>query len=990
MAFANLPWLKLRLDRDQLRSAPLRWRLARALPADMRKWLKVATPLAAWQAVNHHTRAGDRDLRAALAGRSAALPRISVLMPVYRPSLEHLDAAIGSVREQIYDGWQLVMVDDASGDTFLSGRLAAVASQDGRIVHHRNSTNLGISATTNAAFAASDGDIVLFLDNDDLLSPDCLAETALFFAENPDFDMVYSDHDKIDLTGRQVSPQFKPDWSPTLLLSYMYLGHVVAVRRNLFERVGGLRPGFEGSQDYDFALRAAESARRVGHIPKILYHWRMTPGSTAVSGAEKPGSFDAGAAALRDALDRRGVAARAFRPDWARRRHLGLFALDFEGEEATVDVIVPAMEGARHLPKLLRMMTGTTYEKWSLMFVASEAAQLDEAVETARRMLGAKQTVLRVLLHEGAAKLADLCNAGAANSSSEALLFLLDAFEPTRKDWLKQLAGHLNLEGVGAAGPRFITSNGRVVQAGLISSSASVAAFAGADVQAPGPLHFARTPHECNALPAHGLLVRSEAFAKTGSFESGLDDSVMIGMHFAARLSNNSWRQLICADVDAVAAISRPENRMLAEDPYYNPNFATEPPIFEPRPWTPPLRRNGPVRVLFVSHNLELEGAPIVLFDLVAGLVEAKAVEATILSPRNGPLAARYRERGIEVDYFNMPVLRHDTAQLALCLDRLGAAIQCRKPDLVFANTLEMAFAVNAAHAQSIGAVLWHHEAGSWRTAFRRYPDAVRGSVLAALGQAYRTVFVASATRDKWLPVCMRDNFHVIPHAQAPSRIAANRERWTRQAARTHLDIGDAETCVLLLGSICARKGQIDLVRAAAVLPEGLCSKTRFLIVGPVVQQRYGRRFDRELDRLPADVRSRIDVVGGVEDVELYYRAADVFVGCSRAESAPRVLLEAMSFGLPIVTTMVDGIPEMVGTPSNVLNYEAGEAKQLAAHLATLIETAAIRAELGRRAAHQFTCLPGYENMLAAFRTIILEAARTSDAPWLTLPAHDG
>lgn len=958
----------------------------------MRQWLKVATPLDAWQAVNRPAHAGERALRAALAEQGPVLPRISVLMPVYRPTPEHLEAAIGSVREQVYEQWQLVMVDDASGDTLLDDRMASAAAGDGRIVHHRNVNNLGISATTNAAFAASDGDIILFLDNDDLLAPDCLAEISLFFAQNPDCDMVYSDHDKIDASGARGSPQFKPAWSPVLLLSYMYLGHAVAVRRDLFERVGGMHAGFEGSQDYDFALRAAELARGVGHIPKLLYHWRMTAGSTAISGAEKPGSFDAGAAALRDALRRRGIVACVQRPDWAQRRELGLFGLEFLAEGPSVDVIIPLTRSVDRLRKLLRIMLAVDHAHWSVTLVASDAAKLAAAEEAGRGILGERAITLRLVRHEGGGTVSDLCNAGAASSTGEALLFLLDALEPRRADWLRQLAGYLDLDGIGAVGPRLIRQDGSVAAAGLMPSQSTreaSAAFAGYSSEAPGPLYLARTPHECGALPVHGMLVRRDAFAQAGGFEGGLDDETAIGSHFSRKLRELGRSLLVCADVDVVTACSVAGDRSPVDDPYHNPNLATEPPFFELRPWRAPLRRSDPVRVLFVTHNLELEGAPIVLFDLVIGLVEAGAVEATILSPRDGPLAARYRERGIAVDFFDMPALRRDASQLALCLDRIGAAIERHRVELVFANTLEMAFAVNAATARSVGAILWHHEAGSWRTAFRKYPDAVRASALAAFAQAYRTVFVAEATRDKWLPICLRGNFQVIQHAQAPSRVAANRARWTRETARAQLGIGEGETCVLLLGSICARKGQIDLVHAAAALPEELLANTRFLIVGPVVQQRYGRRFERELNRLPASIRSRIEVVGGVEDVALYYQAADIFTCCSRSESAPRVIQEAMSFGLPIVTTTVDGIPELIGTPPNTLTYDVAKTGQLAAHLAALIPSAPARAEWGVRAKQQFGRLATHEDMLARFRQIISEAAATSGALWLTLPVHD-
>src|SRR5262249_11671513 len=144
-----------------------------------------------------------------------------------------------------------------------------------------------------------------------------LGEVALHAADHPESDIIYSDDDKIDMGGRRYAPQFKPDWSPVLLLSRMYLGHLFVIRRSLFEELGGIRKGFDGRQDYDLALRAAERARRVGHIPRILYHWRATPESTAGSADRKPDSLVAGLRAVREAFARRGLEAEASHPEWA-------------------------------------------------------------------------------------------------------------------------------------------------------------------------------------------------------------------------------------------------------------------------------------------------------------------------------------------------------------------------------------------------------------------------------------------------------------------------------------------------------------------------------------------------------------------------------------------------------------------------------------------------------------------------------------------------
>ena len=157
-------------------------------------------------------------------------------MPVYAPPIPVLERSIESVQQQVYGDWELCIADDASPDRGILDCLARHAESDHRIHVSRNAVNLGIAGATNAAAALAKGDFLAFLDHDDELTPDALAEMALYVAERPDTDFLYSDDDKIGSDGIHFEPQFKPDWSPELLLSYMYMGHLLMVRRELFER----------------------------------------------------------------------------------------------------------------------------------------------------------------------------------------------------------------------------------------------------------------------------------------------------------------------------------------------------------------------------------------------------------------------------------------------------------------------------------------------------------------------------------------------------------------------------------------------------------------------------------------------------------------------------------------------------------------------------------------------------------------------------------
>ncbi len=286
---------------------------------------KVLPPYEAWLRVNAWNRRMRDDLIDRLSREVGHLPTISIVMPVHDPPVEFLERAIESVRAQVYEGWELCIVDDASRNQHVRTVLERWRAADPRIRMAFLEQNVHISAATNRAAALASGDFLLFFDHDDELTPDAVGEVALFVAGQPNVDVVYSDDDKIDESGRRYAPQFKPDWSPELLLSYMYLSHVFVVRRALFESVGRMRVGFEGAQDYDLALRVAERTSEFGHIPRVLYHWRALPGSTASSGAAKPASLEAGRRAVADAFERRGIEARVTQPDFAVKGNLGIY-----------------------------------------------------------------------------------------------------------------------------------------------------------------------------------------------------------------------------------------------------------------------------------------------------------------------------------------------------------------------------------------------------------------------------------------------------------------------------------------------------------------------------------------------------------------------------------------------------------------------------------------------------------------------------------------
>jgi GT2 family glycosyltransferase/glycosyltransferase involved in cell wall biosynthesis len=233
-------------------------------------------------------------------------PKISVVVPVFNIEPSILAMCVDSVAAQTYQNWELILHDDGSTRADTLAELRRHKGIDPRIKISFGKSNQGISEATNAAIGFSSGTFIAFLDNDDELAPIALAEMAAAILANKDVDLLYSDEDKIDSDGSYCDHYYKPDWSPEHLESVMYLLHLIVVRRETLLAIGGLRARYSGAQDYDLALRISRVARRVVHVPKILYHWRKISGSSSVQVDAKPYGLERGREALQDHLNASG------------------------------------------------------------------------------------------------------------------------------------------------------------------------------------------------------------------------------------------------------------------------------------------------------------------------------------------------------------------------------------------------------------------------------------------------------------------------------------------------------------------------------------------------------------------------------------------------------------------------------------------------------------------------------------------------------------
>lgn len=447
------------------------------------------------------------------AAQFSAQPLISILTPVFDTPLTMLEEAVESVRAQVYENWELLLVDDASTDARIAPALAAFSKKDARIKTTRLAQNSGIAAASNAALALARGEWIGLLDHDDFLEPDALFSVVKQLFADPKADLVYSDEDKIDETGLFQKPFFKPGWSPEALLSNNYICHFTILRRALMEEIGGFRAGFDGAQDYDLFLRATERARRILHVPRVLYHWRISSHSTSSSAAQKPEAIENGARALSEALARRGIRASVEQTGKGARYRVRREI----AEPKKIAILIPTKDRADLLSRCVEsIVEKTDYPGYEIVIIDNGSAE----PETARFFKNLPPRA-RVLRYPGPFNFSAINNFAVRQTDAPWILFLNNDTEVLHADWLSAMAGHVQRPEVGAVGAKLIFPDGTVQHAGVVLAEKNLAthAFLGAPAESfenGGQLQMARN---YSAVTAACMMTRRDVFEQMGGFD---------------------------------------------------------------------------------------------------------------------------------------------------------------------------------------------------------------------------------------------------------------------------------------------------------------------------------------------------------------------------------------------------------------------------------------------------------------------------------------
>lgn len=448
-------------------------------------------------------------------------PRFSIITPVFDPPHEAFERCIATVQAQTFTDWEWCLVDDKSNDMWIRERLLTLQKNDPRIRVYLRESNGGIVQASNDALGLAIGEFVAFVDNDDELHIEALQLVNDAISQDSAIDYVYTDEDKITEDGRYYDTFLKPRWSPERFLAQNYCSHLSVIRRSLVDSVGRFREGFEGSQDYDLFLRVSEHARRIVHVPEVLYHWRALEGSTAKHSDGKPYAFHAAMKAVREALERRNIQA-----DVEQVMHYPFHKISRKlNHHPKISIVIPTCGTVKEifgrkqcliLNCVSSILKQSSYPHFEILIIADTTSS-----EESRLGFGEiHDDRVHVINYDKPFNFAEKCNFGAVLCTGEYVLFLNDDTMIVDHDWLEVLAGYLEEPDVAIVGPMLLLEHQTIQSAGHSNNPSPHNFRNGWSLNHPGEFGELVVARECEGVTGACLLVRRCAFNKVGGMSS--------------------------------------------------------------------------------------------------------------------------------------------------------------------------------------------------------------------------------------------------------------------------------------------------------------------------------------------------------------------------------------------------------------------------------------------------------------------------------------
>ena len=524
-------------------------------------------------------------------GKMNYKPLISFLIPVYNVKGEFLKECLESILAQSYDHFEICIVDDAS---VLDETIDVLKEYEDnkKIRIKRRKQNGHISKATNDALKMAKGEYVALMDDDDLIEPNALMEVVEVLNKDRSIDMVYTDEDKISLDGERCDPNFKSDFAPDSLLSSNYISHLGVLRKTIVEEVGGFRVGYEGAQDYDLYLRFTEKTDRIYHIPIVLYHWRMIPGSTSMEISNKNYALEKGRLALQDALDRRRIKAKA-----KIAKNCPYYYIEYEIDGCPkVSIIIPTKDHAEITRDCLKSIYAKTTYRNIEVIVVDNGSKEKETLELFDEFRG-KYDNFRVIRAAIEFNYARLNNLAVKKSNADYVLLLNNDTTVITPNWIELMVGDASQEHIGAVGAKLLYPDDTVQHAGVILGIGVAShVFVGESRDSIVWGGRLTVPYNYSAVTAACLMVERKKWDEVGGLEEDLKVAYN-DVDFCLKLLEKGYYNVMVPMVELYHAESKSRGRddapekkkrfeweqdymrkkwqkRIENDEFYNPNYS--------------------------------------------------------------------------------------------------------------------------------------------------------------------------------------------------------------------------------------------------------------------------------------------------------------------------------------------------------------------------------------------------------------------------------
>lgn len=518
-------------------------------------------------------------------------PKISVIVPTYNTDKVFLCDMIESIRNQTYSNWELCIADGASTNEITLKTLKEYEKIDKRIKVKYLAENYMISGNTNEALEMVTGDYIGLLDHDDLLTVNALYEYVKVINEDRDYEFIYCDEDKTDENELEYfDPHFKQSWAPDTLRTYNYITHFSVFSKKLSDEIGLFNSNFDGSQDYDMILRLTEKAKKVAHIPKILYHWRVHSQSTAGGIGAKPYCIIAAMGALEEHIKRIGYTGKVREGKFS-----ASYKVDFDIiGEPMISIIIPNKDGKELLEKCIKSIEQkTSYNNYEIIVVEnnSESKEIFDYYDELK-----KNEKIRIIHWDGVFNYSAINNFAVKEARGEYLLFLNNDIEVMKGKWIEEMLMHAQRKEVGAVGAKLYYPDKTIQHCGVVLGVGGVADHLGKYFKSHDNGHMGRLSivENVSAVTGACMMVSKKLFDEVGGFEEKLAvayNDVDLCMKFLEKGYVNvftPFAELYHHESKTRGQENTPEKEERfkkeveifesrwgkdIEDPYYNPNF---------------------------------------------------------------------------------------------------------------------------------------------------------------------------------------------------------------------------------------------------------------------------------------------------------------------------------------------------------------------------------------------------------------------------------